>query len=647
MAKSEVACVETIEREFEDMLAEPQFLKIKQLYDRKDALLYRINHLESTTKALQAELSNHSISFQTAVEAFFDFAVKTAFPDHKGHKVQVTVPNNDRFGDLQCNSALRLSKEFGSCDATANPSLIAKSIIDALPQNDLIEKVEVAGPGFINIRISKAFVMSELKKILTSGVQPPRLTAHYSVIIDMSSPNIAKEMHVGHLRSTIIGDGIARLLTFLGHKVLKLNHIGDWGTQFGMLIAHLQETFPDVRTVPPIGDLQAFYKLAKAKFDEDEDFRSRAYKAVVQLQCHDPTHIRMWQQICEISRREFQKVYDRLDIRDLVERGESFYQSRMHDMVRDLETLNMLQLDEGRKILWAPNCDVPLTIVKSDGGFTYDTSDLTALLHRIHEEKADWVIYVVDSGQGLHFNTLWSAAEAVGFYKPKVHRVEHVSFGVVLGEDKKKFKTRSGETVRLVDLLDEGLERSKKRLIEKGRDKELTEDEFKAAQEAIAYGCIKYADLSHNRINDYIFSFDKMLDDKGNTAVYLLYAYTRIRSIARNAGYTSEQLANFSDQQALSLDHPAEWKLAKTICRFPDILLRIQNDFLLHTLCDYLYDLSCTFTSFYDVCYCIERDRETGAILRVNTGRLMLCEATAKVMKCGFDILGLRTVERM
>ncbi|CAH8560166.1 unnamed protein product [Dicrocoelium dendriticum] len=212
---------------------------------------------------------------------------------------------------------------------------------------------------------------------------------------------------------------------------------------------------------------------------------------------------------------------------------------------------------------------------------------------------------------------------------------------------RKKFKTRSGDTVRLVDLLDEGLERSKARLLEKGRDKELTEEEFKAAQEAVAYGCIKYADLSHTRTNDYIFSFDKMLDDKGNTAVYLLYAYTRIRSIARNAGYSSDQLAELMKTEPLNLDHPSEWNLARALCRLPDILLRIQNDFLLHNLCDYLYELSCLFTSFYDACYCIERDRKTGALIRIHPSRLMLCETTAKVMKCGFDILGLNTVDRM
>ncbi|KAA0194056.1 Arginyl tRNA synthetase cytoplasmic [Fasciolopsis buskii] len=428
----------------------------------------------------------------------------------------------------------------------------------------------------------------------------------------MSSPNIAKEMHVGHLRSTIIGESISRLLSFLGHRVLKINHIGDWGTQFGMLIAHLRDVYPNSVSVPPINDLQSLYKASKVRFDSDEDFKARAYECVVKLQAGDPEYVRKWEQICEVSRREFNKIYERLNIENLIERGESFYQSRMVDIVKELKDQQLLTLDEGRQLMWAPGADIPLTIVKSDGGFTYDTSDMAALKQRLHEEKADWVLYVVDVGQSTHFKSFLAAAEHAGFYRPAVQRVEHIGFGVVLGEDKKKFKTRSGETVLLSDLLDEGLERSKKRLIEKGRDKELTEAEFKAAQEAVAYGCIKYADLSHNRTNDYVFSFDKMLEDKGNTAVYLLYAYTRIRSIVRNAGYSSERLAELVEKEPIVLEHPTEWNLAKALCRLPDILLRIQEDFLLHILCDYLYELSCIFTAFYDACYCIERNRETG-----------------------------------
>ncbi|CAH8448386.1 unnamed protein product [Heterobilharzia americana] len=608
--------VRYLQNEYAKLLLSPGFSHIKTLLEDGEKLNYQANHLEEYLRNLTDQTSHSLISMQGAVSSLFDYAVKTAFKNSK-HSVQLNVPTKRSFGDYQCNSALGIRKEINS---NLSPLDIANSIIAALPVNDMIEKVDIVPPGFINIWIRQTFVASEVRKILLSGVKPPFVRQKYSVIVDMSSPNIAKEMHVGHLRSTIIGESIARLLTFLGHKVLKLNHIGDWGTQFGMLIAHLKEMYPDRKTAP-ISDLQAFYKESKLRFDQDEDFNQRAHSAVVKLQQGDPEYVNTWKQICDISRKEFDDIYRRLDIKSLVERGESFYQTRMVEFVEGLKNQKALQEDEGRLILWPPKCEIPLTVVKSDGSFTYDTSDLTALLQRLHEEKVDWVLYVVDMGQSVHFNTVFAGAEILGYYNPDVHRVQHIGFGVVLGEDKKKFKTRSGDTVRLVDLLDEGLERAKSRLVEKERNKELTETELERAQKAVAYGCIKYADLSHNRTIDYVFSFDRMLDDKGNTAVYLLYAYTRIRSIIRNAGYSEKTINQISQTVTLTFDHPMD-------------------------LCDYLYDLSCTFTSFYDSCYCIERNQDTGDV-KINEERILLCEATARVMKCGFDILAIETVEKM
>lgn len=321
-------------------------------------------------------------------------------------------------------------------------------------------------------------------------------------------------MHVGHLRSTIIGESICRLLEFLGHKVLRLNHVGDWGTQFGMLIAHLEDRFPNFAQVsPPISDLQTFYKESKARFDSDEEFKKRAYNRVVKLQSGDPMTVKAWTLICDVSRNDFKKIYERLDI-TLTERGESFYQSRMESIVKDLTAAGVLEEDDGRKIMWGvvnhSDNDIPLTVVKSDGGFTYDTSDMATIKQRIEEEGADWVIYITDSGQGTHFKTIFQCAERIGIIKPDIHRIDHVGFGVVLGEDGKKFKTRSGDTVKLTDLLDEGLTRAMDKLKEKERDKILTPDELKQAQESVAYGCIKYADLSKNRTNEYIFSFDRV-----------------------------------------------------------------------------------------------------------------------------------------
>lgn len=320
----------------------------------------------------------------------------------------------------------------------------------------------------------------------------------------------------------------------------------------------------------------------------------------------------------------------------------------MESVVKELQEKGLLEDDEGRKIMWAgdSNLTIPMTIVKSDGGFTYDTSDLAALKHRITEEKADWVIYVTDAGQAGHFQLVFKCGERAGFYDPSRHRLDHVGFGVVLGEDRKKFKTRSGDTVRLMHLIEEGKKRALQKLKEKERDKCLTPEELKQAQENVAYGCIKYADLSHNRNHEYVFSFDKMLEDKGNTAVYLLYAYTRIRSIARNADLTPEKIREMSRTNSISLEHEKEWKLGKVLLRFPEILMKITKDLCLHSLCEYVYEIATTFTEFYDACYCIERNA-AGDIVKVNCGRILLAEAAALVMKKCFDILGLKPLSKM
>lgn len=532
----------------------------------------------------------------------------------------------------------------------ASPKEVAEKILANIPTSPLVAKTEVAGPGFINIFISKEYAKSAIASILNDGVQPPP-TKKKRVVIDFSSPNIAKQMHVGHLRSTIIGDSIARLLEYLGHDVLRLNHLGDWGTQFGMLIAHLEDRFPNfVNESPPIADLQAFYKESKTRFDEDEEFKKRAYDRVVKLQSGEVRSTKAWQLICDVSRKEFQEIYDSLDIK-VNERGESFYQSRMEKLVVELEKKGFLEENEGRKIMWGAENDdfggVPLTIIKTGGGFTYDTSDMATIKNRIEEEKGDWLIYVTDCGQATHFKAIFSCAKKVGIYDPEKVRIDHVGFGVVLGEDGKKFKTRSGDTVKLSDLLDEGLKRSMDKLVEKERDKVLTKEELLAAQRNVAYGCIKYADLSKNYKNDYTFSFDKMLEDRGNTAVYLLYALTRIRSIARNCG--AEFYANLEKikkETPIILDHEKEWKLAKILTTFPDVIERILRDLHLHILCEFLYQVATTFTEFYDNCYCIEKNKQ-GEIVKINASRVLLCEATAAIMEQCFKILGLKTLHRI
>ncbi|XP_064481164.1 arginine--tRNA ligase, cytoplasmic-like isoform X2 [Ornithodoros turicata] len=607
-------------------------------------LKYRIEFLKRSVEKEEATWQNFMESPRDILLRLFKEAVRAGFPDLTDPPVPVLPSTNEKFGDYQCNAAMPISQMLKKEGKNVSPRDVAKRIMAMLPENTVIEKCSIAGPGFINVTLSQDHIRSAVGRFLTDGVlPPPSVGPHKKVVVDFSSPNIAKEMHVGHLRSTIIGESISRLLEFAGHHVVRLNHIGDWGTQFGMLIAHLQDTFPDYLVhSPPIGDLQAFYKASKMRFDADEDFKKRAYEFVVKLQSHDADTITAWNMICEVSRKEFARIYECLGV-SLVERGESFYQNLMKEVVQDLTQKGMLEDDEGRKVMFAKGHTVPLTVVKSDGGFTYDTSDLAALKHRVEKEQADWIVYVVDAGQAQHFNTVFACAERAGYVDPSRVRLDHCCFGVVLGEDKKKFKTRSGDTVKLSGLLTEGLQRSLQKLHEKEREKALTPEELKRAQEAVAYGCIKYADLCHNRVHEYVFSFDRMLDDRGNTAAYLLYALTRIRSIARNAGVSVDELR----KEPVSLDHPKERKLAKGLLRFPEVIATMLEELHLHPLCDYLFELSQNFSEFYDNCYCIEKDKNTGVVVKVNKGRLMLCEATAAVMTQGFSILGIQTVEKM
>ncbi|KAH8295257.1 hypothetical protein KR018_009250, partial [Drosophila ironensis] len=610
---------------------------------------YHCQSIAEESKAAGGVELTDSCSITEHLQSVFAQAIALAFPEYKDAPVSIAAVNSAsaKFGDYQCNNAMKLAKQLKEKGVNKSPRDIAAEIQRNCPSSPLIDKLEVAGAGFVNVFLSKDFAAKALSGLLRNGVKPPPVPKR-RVLIDFSSPNIAKQMHVGHLRSTIIGESICRLLEFLQHDVVRINHLGDWGTQFGMLIAHLEDRFPNfLNESPPIGDLQMFYKESKKRFDEDEDFKKRAYSRVVSLQSGEPNSIKAWQLICNVSRKEFQTIYNRLDV-SIEERGESFYQSRMLSVVELLRKKNLLEADEGREIMWPDESKtgIPLTIVKSDGGFTYDTSDMAAIRHRLEEEKCTWVIYVVDAGQSTHFNTIFKAAERAGLLNPAVHRVDHVQFGVVLGEDGKKFKTRSGDTVKLSDLLDEGMKRSLNQLQSRGRNDVLTPQELTDAQEAVAYGCIKYADLCHNRISDYIFSFDKMLEDRGNTAVYLLYTYTRICSIARNSGEDFSDLAKVLDGVSIDLSHEKEWKLAKTLLKMHDILIKCSNELFLHFLCEFCYEVCTVFTEFYDSCYCIEKNK-AGEIIAVNRSRILLCEATAAVLRQSFFILGLKPVAKI
>lgn len=623
--------------------------ELEQLRKENSKLKYRRDFLQNALKdsggCNGSVVPDNILNVKEHLLSLFDSSIKSAYPDLQDCPA-IVMPSKKDVG-YQVNSVMKIIKVMKEKGENLNPKTVAEKLIQHVPNSPAIERLEASNAGFINIALSKNFITKQLQNMLVNGIQAES-KVRQKIIIDYSSPNIAKEMHVGHLRTTIIGDCLANILEFLGHDVLRINHVGDWGTQFGMLIAHLVEKFPDCLTAPPpIGDLQVFYKEAKKRFDMEDDFKKRAYACVVKLQSKDKDMIEAWKLICDVSRKEFQQIYDMLGISGLVERGESFYHDLMGEVVSDCESRNLLKEEEGRKLFYSEKTEVPLTVVKSDGGFTYDTSDLACIKHRAQVDKADRIIYVVDSGQALHLQSIYACAEIAGYYDPKKCRVEHVGFGVVLGEDKKKFKTRSGETVRLKDLLLEGLERAEKKLIEKGRDQELSPEELKQAREAVAIGCIKYADLSHDRKLDYEFSFDRMLDYRGNTAVYLLYTLTRIRSIKRTANI-EEPTEKMAGRIEIKLEHEREIKLANYLIRFHEVIAQVAEELFPHVLCSYLYDISVVYSEFYDKCYCIEKYVENGeAKTKVNLSRILLCEATAAVLEKGLSLLGIRTLSKM
>jgi arginyl-tRNA synthetase len=505
------------------------------------------------------------------VRDLFVAAVSQAFPAASSSGVAVKATSELKFGDYQFNSAMAIFKELkdsGNAGAVKSPRDVAVKIQQCLPASAIISKTEIAGPGFVNIFLNPGWIAGQVQGINANGVVP-LLVESKRVIVDFSSPNIAKEMHVGHLRSTIIGDCICRVLEFVGHRVDRVNHVGDWGTQFGMLITHLRDTSPQfMEAEANISDLTAFYKQSKKRFDDDPAFKKASQEEVPRLQSGDATSLAAWAKLCEVSRVEFAKVYERLDIRGLVEVGESFYNSRIPAAIAMCEAAGIVtQETDARgtcKIIKIEDEAVPLMVQKSDGGFGYDSTDLAAIHYRFVEKNADWVVYVTDSGQWGHFRLVFKAAQRMGWI-PAHKRVDHVGFGLVLGADGKKFKTRANEVVRLFELLDEAMLRAKASIFEKRQAESKDEEGGVAAlsledaesveriARSVGYGAVKYADLKTTRIMDYTFDFDRMLDFKGNTAVYLLYAYARIQSIFRKAGVAPDSLNAVTP----ALDHPA------------------------------------------------------------------------------------------
>lgn len=604
------------------------------------------NMAETTATSSPAQVPRCS-SIKTDLIDLFKTALKTSYPSEDEQPVLAPC-NNPKFGDYQCNNAMPLfAKLKGKEGAPKAPRDIGVAISKALPPSDLVAEVSLAGPGFINIKLSRKMLADRIQAMLKSGIATwsPDLT-NQRVVIDFSSPNVAKEMHVGHLRSTIIGDTLARTLEFCGADVLRLNHIGDWGTQFGMLIQHMSEMRPDGLGESggrdeDVADLQELYRAAKKRFDEEEDFKTRARERVTALQSGDPACIAAWKRICEASRREFQAIYDRLGV-ELNERGESFYNPMLKDVVGELQEKGVAVESDGAQCVFIEGKEVPLIVQKSDGGFGYASTDMAAVKQRVDMENADWVIYVTDVGQAEHFEMVFAAAKRAGWLEEsegrKVPKLSHVGFGLVLGEDGKKFKTRSGDVVRLVELLDEAKERCTTTITERRKEQgeEIDVAEVEAAANAMGYGAVKYADLKNHRLTNYKFSYDAMLDLKGNTAVYLLYAHARIAGIVRKAGKDVGQLAA---TEAISLDAPREVELAMHICKFPEALEEVLDELLPHRLTEYLYELSEKFNSFYVDCKVLGSEQEAS--------RLLLCEATAVVMRQCFHLLGITPLYRI
>eukprot|EP00892_Ulva_mutabilis_P000069 jgi/Ulvmu1/10062/UM006_0009.1 len=585
-------------------------------------------------------------SVRAELRRLFSRAIAAAFPDAPADVALVPCAN-PKFGDYQCNNAMAIfGKLKGSPGAPKNPRAVAEAILAALdaPNVDLIDETSLAGPGFINIKLSRAWLAAHVHGILQHGVRSVVAPVHKRVVVDFSSPNVAKEMHVGHLRSTIIGDTICNALELCGADVVRLNHVGDWGTQFGMLIQFMREREGGLEAdgAEAVSDLMKLYKASKARFDKDEGFKTRSREAVTKLQSGDPESLKAWGRICEASRREFDAIYRRLDVK-LEERGESFYNPQLPATVEALAERGIIADSDGAKVVWTERKDgvPPLMVQKSDGGFGYASTDMAAIRQRLNEEKADWIIYVTDVGQAQHFAAIFKAARMAGWLPEdpaQPPRVDHVGFGLVLGEDGKRFRTRSSEVVRLVDLLDEAKDRCAQTMRERRAEsgEPVDEAELETAAAALGYGAVKYADLKNSRTTNYKFDFDAMLALKGNTAVYLLYAHARIAGIVRKGGKDIDDLAASA---TITFTSPYEEALALHLAKFPEAVEDTLEELMPNRLTEYLYSLSEAFNSFYTECKVIGSPEEDA--------RLLLCETSAIVMRACFQLLGITPLYRI
>lgn len=551
---------------------------------------------------------------------------------------QVRQSAKVQFGDYQANGVMSVAKTLGK-----PPRQVAESVIANLDLTDIASKVEIAGPGFINIFLDPQFLAKNIDAAVACERVGVNTVAPQTIVVDYSAPNVAKEMHVGHIRSTIIGDAAVRTLEFLGHKVIRANHVGDWGTQFGMLIAYLEKQQQENAGEMALADLEEFYRAAKKHYDEDEAFAERARGYVVKLQGGDEYCREMWRKLVDITMAQNQKTYDRLNVtltRDDV-MGESLYNPMLPGIVADLKAKGLAVESEGATVVFLDeykNKDgdpMGVIIQKKDGGYLYTTTDIACAKYRYETLHADRVLYFIDSRQHQHLMQAWTIVRKAG-YVPDSVPLEHEMFGMMLGKDGKPFKTRSGGTVKLTDLLDEAMERARSLVAAKNPD--MPADELEALAKAVGIGAVKYADLSKSRTTDYIFDWDNMLAFEGNTAPYMQYAYTRVLSVFRKANLNEADLL----KAPVVITEEREAQLAARLLQFEETLNIVARDGTPHVMCAYLYDVAGLFSGFYEHCPILSADGE-----EARNSRLKLALLTAKTLKLGLDTLGIETVERM
>lgn len=581
-------------------------------------------------------MNNHFI--ELIQQALHQLRVEGVLPESPQPPVKLERTRDASHGDFATNIALMLAKPAGM-----PPRALAEKLVAALPASEQVAKVDIAGPGFINFFQSDDVLTQALEAMRDTpklGTKAPAQTQ--TVVVDYSSPNLAKEMHVGHLRSTIIGDAVARTLEFLGHKVIRQNHVGDWGTQFGMLLAFLESQPDGTNVSEQLSDLEEFYRQAKQRFDDDDAFAKRSRDLVVALQSGDEHCLALWEQFNQVSLQHCFDIYERLNVSLTPDdvRGESAYNPELATIVKELAQQNLLTESDGAKCVFLEGFEnkdgspLPVIIQKADGGYLYATSDLAAMRYRQQTLKAHRMLYFVDQRQGLHFQQVFTVARKAGFVAADTD-LAHMGFGTMNGKDGRPFKTRTGGTVKLIDLLNEAEQRALALVTEK--NPELNQQELAQIARTVGIAAVKYADLSKNRTSDYIFNFDQMLSFDGNTAPYLLYAYTRVASIFRRAELEPSQISG-----DFSLNTEQEIQLAQHLVTFQETLEQVAEKGLPNLLCLYLYELAGYFSSFYEHCPILKLEDAA-----LKTSRLQLAALTASTLKQGLGLLGINTLERM